>query len=335
LSEVVILSAVRTPYGRLLGSLADLAPVTLGARAVTAAMERAGVRPSDVERAFLGNVSAHALRGNPAAAVAREVGLPTSTPAVTHRAGCASSLVAIVSAIESILSGGCAVAVAGGFESASAAPHLATGLRRGLRLGPGSLLDAARHDGPEGFPVGGETDAPALLGFLQDSLAGSIVPVDPPATRRGATRPVDRDDAAAGKPAAAGTANPSGEPPLADGAAAMVLASSSWSRDRGLRPLATVRAAAHPLAAVISGARIIEADLSAKEAEALERELPRGTAGIVNVAGGGAILGHATGADGARLVVNLLPLLMRAGGGRGVALASGGWGQPAGIVVEI
>jgi acetyl-CoA C-acetyltransferase len=299
-------------------------------------VERAGISPSDVERAFLGNVSAHGLRGNPAAAVALEAGLAAPTPAVTHRAGCASSLVAIAAAVESIICGGCEVVVAGGFESASAAPHLAMGLRRGLRLGSGSLLDAARHDGPEGRPVGGEADESALLGFLRDGLAGSIVPVDTPSPRRGAMRHVDRDDAAAtGKPADSSSPSPSGDPPLADGAAAMVIASSSWSRSRGLRPLATVRAAAPLVGTEIATARIIEADLSGKDAGDLERELQLRTGGIVNIAGGAAILGHATGADGARLVVNLLPLLMRSGGGRGLALASGGWGQPAGIVVEI
>jgi len=336
-SGVVILSAVRTAYGRLLGSLAEAPPASLGGWAAAAAVERAGIRPDEIDRIILGNVSAHALRGNPAAAAAKHAGLAPSIPAFTVRAGCASSLFAGVTAIESILSGQARVTLVGGFESASSTPHLALGLRRGLRLGGGSLLDAARHDGPVAAAVGAEDD---LTAFRTHGLPGSnsseIVAVEIKEARRGSPARVERDDARREleeNPEAFGSHL---APILADGAAALVLASEEWTRARGLRPAARVRSAPPSAAkSEITGFRYIEADLPDREAVTLAAAITGDSRKIVNVGGGGAVLGHASGADGARLVVTLLHLLMRGGGGKGLALATGGWGESAGIIVEV
>jgi acetyl-CoA C-acetyltransferase len=337
LTEVVILSAARTPFGRLLGSLADLPATALGSRAVIGALERARIRPEDIERVFLGNINAYSLRGNPAAAVAKEAGLSPSIPSMTVRAGCASGMMAAVSAMDSIQAGGCQTAIAGGFESVSSAPHLAPSLRRGLRLGAGTLLDASRHDGPSGHPIGAELEMEGFLSAEREGMsASSIVPVEISAVKRGTPAIVARDEAATGiRLTDLLNAPELAAPPLADGAAALVLASPVWAAERGLKPLARLRRISVPVAREIAGSRFIEADLPRKEAEDLLKALPEERARSVNSRGGAGILGHATGADGARLLVSLLTLLMHAGGGRGLAVAGGGWGEVAGVVVEV
>jgi len=337
LPEVVILSAARTPFGRFLGSLADLSPTSLGAAAVAGSLERARIRPVEIEKVFLGNVSAHALRGNPAAAVARGAGLPASIPSVTLRAGCASGMMAVIAAMDSIQGGGSRTAIAGGFESVSSAPHLATGLRRGLRLGAGVLLDASRHDGPSSHPIGAELDVEAFLSAEREGLGASfIVPIEIPSSRRAAPAIVTRDEAAVNPPRPDVLESLSSEePPLADGAAALVLASSSWASERAFKPLARLRRTSLPLSREIAGSRLIEADLSRIDAEEALRALPGERSRAMNSRGGAGILGHAAGADGARLLVSLLTLLLHTGGGRGLALAGGSWGEVAGAVIEI
>ncbi len=337
---VVLLSAVRTPYGRLLGSLSAIPAAQLGAAALAEALRRAGVRLHQVDRVLLGNTSAHALRGNPAAAVAAAAGdgAPPGGPAIpaaTVRAGCASGTLAILWAVEAIRSGACRAAVAGGFESASTAPHLVTGLRRGLRLGAGRLLDAARHDGPTASPVGSEADVEAFLrAHNEGAFSDEIVAVEGPPGKQGTPVLVRDDDAVAtladGKGGAGGD---SPLPPLADAAAALVLASATWAEERGLRPAGRVAPALDADRA--SGFDRIEADLSEEAAARLMGSLPAGRRARVNADGGRALLGHAAGADGAALAVRLAHALRRAGGGRGLALASGGWGEAAGLIIEV
>jgi acetyl-CoA C-acetyltransferase len=325
-AATVILSAVRTPYGALLGSLSDVSGPDLGGMAGAEAIRRCTVSPEEIQRVLLGNVSAHATGGNPTAAASRKAGLPAGIQALTLRAGCASGLAAISLAAEGIATGRIHVALAGGFESSSRAPHLAGGLRRGLRLGGGNLLDAARHDGPVATPAGNEADRDAFMGAREKGwFKEEILPVEIPKPRKKQAALVDTDDAA---PAAAAA------PPLADGAAALVLASEEWARSHGLTPLGRIAPIESSPAESVAGMTLIEADLPEDGVRALMEKAP-GSDGIVNPTGGGAILGHATGADGARLVVSLVHALRRRGGGRGLAIAGDPHGATSAVAVAV
>ncbi|MBI3450712.1 MAG: hypothetical protein HY049_17585 [Acidobacteria bacterium] len=331
--EVVVLSAARTPYGRLLGSLADLPAEILGARAVGGALRASSVAPGDVERVFLGNTAGHALRGNPSAAAAAAAGLPASARAITVRAGCASGLFAIVAAAESILAGGCRIVVAGGFESSSTASHLALNLRRGLRLGAGTLLDGARHDGPSA-PTVAATPGRSLAPESMESIRARIVPVEIAAGRRGDPGVVDRDDAPEAGDGVRRDAGATGSAAIADGAAAVVLAEKAWADERGLRVIARLSPAPVPGVGSWSAFRFIEADVPQGDGLPPLPWQDRGGSPALNT-GAGMRPGHATGADGAALVVDLVALLASGAGGAGYALVTGGWGESAGIRVDV
>jgi len=326
-SETVLLSAVRTPYGAIMGSLSSLDAPALGALALAEGLRRAGVDPSRVGRVLLGNVSSHAQKGNPAAAAWARAGFGPSPASLTVRAGCASGLAAVALAMESIASGACDVAVAGGFESSSSAPHLATGLRRGLRLGSGTLLDTARHDGPSAVPLGGEKVEGRFDRARAEGLfAGEIVPVEIPAARK--------KDAPVTMAVDEGVESPdNGKPPLADGAAVVVLCSAGWAAREGLSPIARLRIGSASRARDVEGCKLVEADLDAALAGSLglDGEDRPG----VNTRGGGAQIGHAPGADGARLLVGLVHSLGRDAGGRGMAAASGAWGESAVVIADV
>ena len=328
MSDPVLVSAVRTPYGALMGALAGLDAPSLGGIAVQGALSRAGVEMGRVERVFLGNVSAHALGGNPAAAAWAQVGSRRSPACLTVRAGCASGLAAVALAVEAIASGSCEVALAGGFESCSSAPHLATGLRCGLRLGGGSLLDSARHDGPRAIPVGGEKEEDAFASARNNGLfAAEILAVELPARKKEPAGRLLQDEAIPAPPArAAGTA-------LADGAAALLITSREWAGREKLDVLARLAVARPPFDRESRACRFVEADVTS-EGEALLGAGAPAHPGL-NTRGGAAQLGHAAGADGARLLVTLVHALRRESGGRGLAFAAGAWGEAAGVVAEV
>lgn len=328
----VILSAVRTPYGRVMGRLARMDGPSLGALAAAEALRRIGLEPREVERVYLGNAAAHGFRGNPAAAAWRSLAPDSGSPCVTVRAGCASGLLALEMAADWVAGRGIGPVLAGGFESSSTAPHLATGLRRGLRLGGSKLLDAARHDGPVAAAVGSESSHEAFLADGKGREASpEIMKVTIPGGRKGPVT-VDRDEVDGASEE--GTV-PEDRPLLADGAAALIVASADWARARNLEPLATLAPATFPPDNGESPFQAVEADLTEEAAEKLGESLSSGTGASINPAGGHALLGHATGADGARLVVSLVHRLRREGGGRGFAVAAGGWNEAAAALIEI
>jgi acetyl-CoA C-acetyltransferase len=252
---------------------------------------------------------------------------------VTVRAGCASGLMAIAQACDAIRAGSSRCALAGGFESSSSAPHLAVGLRRGLRLGGGTLVDAARQDGPAAVAVGLEGKTGRLEAARAGAFKDEIMAVEVPRTK-GSPRLVEIDDAVgpAEEPPSSRAAT---DPPLADGAAVVLVASEEWSFAGKLRPLARLRSLASMDRSALEGVTSIEADVTEEAARRWLSDLPSAATCVVNAAGGAADLGHAAGADGARLVVRLVHHLKSAGGGRGLALASGAWGETAGILVDV
>jgi acetyl-CoA C-acetyltransferase len=143
----VIVGAARTPIGRFLGALAPLRAPELGAAAVRAAVERSGVDPAAVEEVLLGNVLQAGVGQAPARQAALLGGVPDEVPAVTINKVCGSGLKAVMLAAQAIRAGDLQVAVAGGFESMSGAPHLLRGVRGGVKLGDRTLEDALILDG--------------------------------------------------------------------------------------------------------------------------------------------------------------------------------------------
>src|ERR687891_1049028 len=143
----VIVSAVRTPFGRLGGGLAHLRATELGAIAIGTALERAGLEPSEVEYTVMGQVLQAGAGQAPARQAAVAAAFPKEIPADTINKVCASSIRAIEIADLMIRSGGHEVVVTGGMESMSNAPYLLPKARFGYRLGNGEVVDSMVFDG--------------------------------------------------------------------------------------------------------------------------------------------------------------------------------------------
>ena len=145
--ESVILSAVRLPTGKFLGSLKGFAAPALGALVVREAVARAGLPPEQVDEVILGNVVSAGLGQAPARQAAIRAGLPPSVAALTINKVCGSGLKAVMLAAQGIAAGDADVVVAGGMESMSNCPYLLTRMREGMRLGHGEAVDSMIWDG--------------------------------------------------------------------------------------------------------------------------------------------------------------------------------------------
>ena len=145
--EIAIVGAARTPIGAFQGALASLASPRLGAVAIQAALERAGVRPDQVESVFMGCVLQGGVGQAPARQAALYAGLPDKVPCVTVNKVCGSGLEAVVEAARLILVGDAEVVVAGGMESMSNAPYFSSAMRAGARMGNVEMKDLMIYDG--------------------------------------------------------------------------------------------------------------------------------------------------------------------------------------------
>jgi acetyl-CoA C-acetyltransferase len=145
--DVVIVGAARTAIGSFLGSLAQVPATKLGAVSIQAALERAGVAPADVGLVHMGMVLPAGVGQAPARQAALGAGLPQSVPCVTINKVCGSGLEAVLGAARMIGSGDVEIAVAGGMESMSNAPHVMRGLRGGVKMGALDSVDSMVHDG--------------------------------------------------------------------------------------------------------------------------------------------------------------------------------------------
>jgi acetyl-CoA C-acetyltransferase len=284
--NVVIAEPVRTAIGAFGGTLKDVPAPNLGAVAIRAAVERAGLKPEEIETAAMGNVLQAGAKMNPARQAAVQAGLPVTVPAMTVNRVCGSGAQAIVSAAQEILLGNANAAVAGGMENMDQAPYLVARGRWGQRLGDGQLYDSVLRDGlndafsgehsgwhtedlVEKYQVTREAqDQWALRSqqrFARAQSAGhfkaEIAAVQVPG-KKGPT-PFDQDEAnrpdttiealARLKPAFRpdGAITAGNAPGLNDAAAAMVLADEAWAEKRGLQPAA--RLVAYGIAAVEPG----------------------------------------------------------------------------------
>ena len=147
MQEAVIVSAVRIPTGKFLGTLKDMAAPELGALVVREAVARAGIDPAAVDECIMGNVVPAGSGQAPARQAALKGGLPHSVAALTINKVCGSGLKAVMLAQQGIMTGDIEIAVAGGMESMSNAPYLLPKAREGYRMGNGTLVDAMVHDG--------------------------------------------------------------------------------------------------------------------------------------------------------------------------------------------
>ncbi|UCF78467.1 MAG: acetyl-CoA C-acyltransferase, partial [Candidatus Eiseniibacteriota bacterium] len=145
--EVVIASAVRTPIARFLGSLSGFSAPQLGAIAIKEAVKRAGIKPTDVNEVFMGNVVSAGIGQAPARQASVAAGLPNEIGAVTVNKVCASGLKSVIFGAQAIKVGDADVVVAGGMESMSNCPYLLSRARTGYKLGHGPLLDSMVLDG--------------------------------------------------------------------------------------------------------------------------------------------------------------------------------------------
>jgi acetyl-CoA C-acetyltransferase len=146
MKEVYIVSATRTPIGSFGGSLASLSATQLGAIVIKSAVEKAGLRPSDIQEVYMGNVLSANLGQAPATQAAIFAGLPY-LPATTVNKVCASGMKAIMLAAQSIANGDNDIVLAGGMESMSNVPYYLDKARNGYRLGNGQIIDGLVKDG--------------------------------------------------------------------------------------------------------------------------------------------------------------------------------------------
>ena len=143
----VIVSAARTPIGKFLGALSSVSAPELGAVAIRAALERAGIDGGDVQEVIMGNVIQGGVGQAPARQAAIRAGIPGAVPAVTINKVCGSGLKAVMLAAQSIRAGDQQVVVAGGQESMSNAPYYVYGMRTGVKFGDQKLVDGLIKDG--------------------------------------------------------------------------------------------------------------------------------------------------------------------------------------------
>jgi len=263
----VIVSAVRTPFGKLGGALKDYEGTRLGAVAIRAALDRAGVPNDEVEYVVMGQVLQGGAGQAPARQAAFGAGLPKEVPADTINKVCASSIRAVEIADLMIRSGDHSVVVAGGMESMSNAPYILKKARFGYRLGDGTLIDLMTHDGltstfDQKHMVEQASFVSRELGISREDqdrwalrsheravhaidnglFENELVPVDGVTVDESPRRDTSYEKLAALKPVfdPEGTTTAGNAPGVNDGAGALVVTSEEYAKKRGLEVLATI-----------------------------------------------------------------------------------------------
>jgi acetyl-CoA C-acetyltransferase len=265
----VIVSAVRTPFGKLGGGLASYRATELGAFAIKAALERVGVEPHEPQYVIMGQVLQAGAGQAPARQAAIGAGLPKETPADTINKVCASSIRAIEIADSMIRTGDVDVVVTGGMESMSNAPYLLQKGRFGYRLGHGEVLDSMVYDGLTSTFDGlhmvlQNSNVARELGISRESqdewaarsheraaaaqdsgrFDDEIVPVGDVTADEGIRRDTTVEKLASLKPVfdPDGTTTAGNAPGVNDGGSCVIVCSEAWAAARGLEPLATILA---------------------------------------------------------------------------------------------
>jgi len=270
--DVVIVGAARTAIGSFLGSLSAVPAPKLGATAIKAAVERAGLQPGDIQLVHMGEVLQAGVGQAPARQAAKFAGLPDSVPCVTVNKVCGSGLEAVLGVARAIAAGEIEIGVAGGQESMSNAPHIVRGLRGGVKMGALDTVDSMVNDGlwdpysnqhmgncaelcakEKGISRGAQDEFAAesykraLDAVKSGAFKTEIAPVTV-AGKKGDVQVVDDEEPGRGAidklPSLRasfqkdGTVTAGNASSLNDGAAAVVLMSADEAKKRGLKPLA-------------------------------------------------------------------------------------------------
>src|SRR5919198_4629739 len=337
MARSVIVSAVRTPFGKLGGALRAYEATKLGSIAVRAALDRAGIANDEVEYVIMGQVLQAGAGQAPARQAAVGASLPKEVPADTINKVCASSVRAVEIADLMIRSGDHSVAVVGGMESMSNAPYILKQARFGYRLGDGVVIDLMTHDGltstfDNRHMVEQASFVSRELGISreeQDEWAlrsheravkaqdrgffeREIVPVGDVGADEGPRRDTSIEKLAQLKPVfdPEGTTTAGNAPGVNDGAGALLVTSEEFAKRRGLEVLATV----------------VSQGYVADEFAYLARTPAKA---------GAIALDHPIGASGARILTTMVHELRRNGGGLGLAAICSGGGQGDAILLEV
>lgn len=271
----VIVSAARTPIGSFMGALGSVSATKLGSVAIKAAVERAGIKPEQVEEVIMGNVLTAAEGQSPARQALLGAGLPKEVGALTIGKVCGSGLKAVMLADQMIRSGDRSIIVAGGMESMTQAPYALTKAREGYRMGNGQMIDTMVHDGLwdpyHNFHMGNAAEMCAkeykvsredqdkfaaesyrrALSAIKEGVFKEEIAAVPVPQRKGDPLLVDTDEEP-GKgnidklPSLGcafqkdGTVTAGNASSINDGAAAVVLMSAAKAKELGLKPLAKI-----------------------------------------------------------------------------------------------
>lgn len=273
--KVYIVSAVRTPIGSFGGALKDFSASQLGAIAIKAAVEKAGLQPNQIETVYMGNVLQANVGQAPARQAAKFAGLPDNVVCTTVNKVCASGMKAIAQAAQDILLGDAAIVVAGGMESMSNVPFYVPNLRWGNKYGDTKLIDGLAKDGLtdvyHNYAMGnaaelcakecnisrGEQDAFAIESYKRSQaawndgkFANEIAPIE--IVSKKGTVVFDKDEEPFNvkfdkipelKPAFIkdGTVTAANASTMNDGAAALVLMSEAKVKKLNIQPIAVIK----------------------------------------------------------------------------------------------
>jgi acetyl-CoA C-acetyltransferase len=267
MSRAVIVATARTPFGKLGGGLAGYKAPELGAIAIEAALERAGVEPGEVEYVIMGEVLQAGVGQAPARQAAIGAGIPKEIGSDTINKVCASSIRAVEIADAMIRAGDHELIITGGMESMSNAPYLLEKARFGYRLGDGTLIDSMTHDGlvstfdgrhmvEQASFVSRElgisreeqdrwalrSHERAVQAIDEGRFADEIVPVGDVSVDEGPRRDTSLEKLAALEPVfdPEGTTTAGNAPGVNDGAGAVIVTSEEFAKRRGLEVLATI-----------------------------------------------------------------------------------------------
>ncbi len=275
-NEAVILSAARTPIGKFQGALSSIPAPQLGAAAVRAAVERAGIDPGEVDELLMGNVVAAGIGQAPARQSGLFGGVPATVSATTLNKVCGSGLKAAMLSAQAIRAGDGDLFIAGGFESMSRAPYLVSGRMGELKFGNTQMTDALLNDGLwdpfENWGMGNaaefiadeyevtreamdkfsfESHQKAVAAHEAGKFKAEIVPVEVPG-RKGEVTVVSQDEGPRKettlealsklKPVfkADGKVTAGNASSMNDGAAAVVIASHAYAEKKNLKPMARI-----------------------------------------------------------------------------------------------
>ena len=387
--DIVVIGIARTPLGAMQGSVSSLSAAQLGGFAIAKAIERSGISAKQIDQVYMGCVLSAGIGQAPARQAAMYANIPSQCPATMINKVCGSGMKSVALAIQSLRLGDAALVVAGGMECMSQAPYMLSKARDGYRLGHGELLDSMFTDGLQDSYSGNlmgvfaentadkygftreAQDAFALESIRRSRLAieknifeKEIASVEVMSRQGMMTinkdelpnrakpekiqqlKPAFRDD---------GTVTAANASSIADGAAALVLATKAYAYENGLPIVAEIKAVAEyahepewfttaPVTAIkrvldsmkwhpehVDLFEINEAFAVVTMAAMHDLSLPYDK---VNIYGGACSLGHPLGASGARILVTLINALRQEGKQKGIASLCIGGGEAIAMAIE-